>query len=337
MTGQSIVVLLLVVIASCAVTVHAADDDPRFKQLVPADAKVEKLAGGMKFVEGPVWMPEDDGGHLIFSDIPANKLMKWDGKQLSTYRDDSHNTNGNTRDREGRLISCEHSTRRVTRTEKNGWIMVLADTLNEKKFNSPNDVVVKSDGSIWFTDPTYGTPKGEAAEIDGRFVYLLDPDSKRVTKIAEGFDQPNGLCFSPDEMKLYVADSGKPHHIRAFDVRAPLRPAKNQPADDTLVLAVPPRDWMLQGGEPLCVIDKGAPDGIRCDEQGNIWSSAGDGVHVFAPDGKLLGKIPVPETPANLCFGGDDGKTLFVTARTSLYSIKTNVRGATRKDDKVTR
>jgi gluconolactonase len=227
---------------------------------------------------------------------------------MMTFREDSRNTNGNTRDRENRLISCEHSARRVTRTEEDGTITVLADRFDGKRFNSPNDAVVKSDdGSIWFTDPTYGTPKGAAKEVDGRYVYRIDPQTKRVTKVAHGFDQPNGLALSPDEKKLYVADSGKPRNIRAFDVND---------------------DGTLSGGGVLCVIDNGAPDGIRCDERGNIWSSAGDGVHVFAPDGKRLGKIPVPETPANLCFGGADGKTLFITARTSLYSIETNVRGA---------
>ena len=295
---------------ACVAVARAADaPSDAFKQLVPPDARVEKLAGDMKFTEGPVWT-DDDGGYLVFSDIPASELKRWDAKDgLKTFRAESHNTNGNTRDREGRLISCEHSARRVTRTEKDGSITVLAEKVDGKRFNSPNDPVVKSDGSIWFTDPTYGTPKGEAKEIDGRYVYRLDPETKAVTKVAEGFDQPNGLAFSPDEKRLYVADSGKPRHIRAFDVTA---------------------DGTLTGGDVLCAIDKGVPDGIRCDAHGNIWSSAGDGVHIFAPDGKLLAKIEVPEGPANLCFGGADGKTVFITARTSLYSIKANVRGAAR-------
>jgi gluconolactonase len=308
--------ILLVLLMS--VTTLRAEDAERFKQLVPPDAKVEKLAGGMQFIEGPVWIPSgsgegDAGGYLVFSDIPASELKRWDAKNgVQTFRADTHQTNGNTRDREGRIVSCEHAARRVTRAEKNGSTTVLAEKLEGKKFNSPNDPVVKSDGSIWFTDPTYGTPKGEAKEIDGRFVYRVDPQSKQVTKVADGFDQPNGLAFSPDEKKLYVADSGKPHHIRAFDVKD---------------------DGTLGGGDVLCVIDKGAPDGVRCDEHGNIWSSAGDGVHIFAPDGKLIGKIAVPETPANLCFGGEDGKTLFMTARTSLYSVKTNVRGKKPNDE----
>jgi gluconolactonase len=300
-------IALLVAMSTLTTFVSAAADEEAMKKLVPPDAKVEQLAGGMKFTEGPVWMD----GYLVFSDIPSNELKRWDPKAgLSTFRTPSNNTNGNTRDREGRLISCEHSSRRVTRTETGGSITVLADKFDGKRFNSPNDPVVKSDGSIWFTDPTYGTPRGEAKEIDGRYVYRLDPETKRVTKVADGFDQPNGLAFSPDEKRLYVADSGKPHHIRAFDVSA---------------------DGTLGGGDVLCVIDTGIPDGIRCDEHGNIWSSAGDGVHVFAPDGKRLGKINVPEGPANLCFGGNDGKTLFITARSSLYAIKTNVRGAERR------
>lgn len=274
-----------------------ANDNP----LVPPDAKVEKLAGGMQFIEGPVWMD----GALVFSDIPANKLMKWDGKEVTVFREPSNHTNGNTLDRDGNLISCEHSSRRVTRMRSGGF-EVLTDEFEGKKFNSPNDAAVKSDGTIWFTDPTYGTPKGETKELDGRFVFRLDPNSKKVVKVADGFDMPNGICFSPDEKRLYVADSGKPRHIRAFDVKD---------------------DGTLSGGEVFCVIDKGGPDGIRCDEKGNIWSSAGDGVQIFSPEGKLIGRIAVPESPANLCFGGPDGKTLFITARTSLYSIPTHVKG----------
>ena len=276
--------------------------------VVAPDAKVQKLAGGMKFTEGPVWSDAlPVGGFLVFSDIPSNELKRWDAKNgLATFRADSHNTNGNTRDRDGRLISCEHSARRVTRTESDGSITVLAERYEGKKFNSPNDVVVKSDGSIWFTDPTYGTPRGEAKEIDGCFVYRIDPKTKAVTKVADGFDQPNGLCFSPDEKKLYIADSGKPRHIRVFDVT----------------------DGGALTGDVFCTIDTGGPDGIRCDEQGNLWSTAGDGVHVFSPDGKLIQRIAVPETPANLGFGGENGRILFITARTSLYSIPTNVRGA---------
>lgn len=291
------------------VTLTRAEDDP-FRQLIPADAKVEKLATGMKFTEGPVWITWKDS-FLIFSDIPSNELKRWNAaKELTTFREDSRGANGNTSDREGRLISCEHAARRIVRLEReNGSFTVLADRFEGKRFNSPNDAVVKSNGSIWFTDPTYGTPPGEPKEIDGRYVYRIDPETKQVTKVADGFDQPNGLCFSPNETKLYIADSGKPRHIRVFDI---------QP------------DHALTDGAVFCTIDEGVPDGIRCDEKGNVWSSAGDGVQVFAPDGKRIGRVPVPESPANLCFGGEDGKTLFITARTSLYAIRTNVGGVKR-------
>lgn len=274
--------------------------------LVPDGAKVEKLAGGMKFCEGPVWT-ENDGGYLVFSDIPQSKLMKWDGKTLTTFRENSHETNGNTRDREERLISCQHAARRVVRIDKNVET-TLAERFDGKRFNSPNDCVVKTDGSIWFTDPSYGTPKGDAKEIGGCHVYRIAPGTNEVTKVADGFDMPNGLCFSPDEKTLYIADSGKPHHIRKFNVNGD----------------------KLDGGEVFCVIDNGVPDGIRCDEQGNVWSSAGDGAQVFSPDGELITRVLCPESPANLCFGGADGKTLFMTARTSLYAVQTNVRGAVR-------
>ena len=291
------------------VTPLMAQDNDAMKQLLPPDAKVEKLAGGMQFIEGPVWT-DADGGYLVFSDIPANELKRWDRKgSLTTFTSDTQGTNGNTRDASDRIVSCRHTSRRVMRFESDGSMTVLADSFEGKKFNSPNDVVVKSDGTIWFTDPTYGTPKDEPKELPGHFVFRIDPATKKVAKVAEGFDQPNGLCFSPDEKKLYIADSGKPRHIRTFDVK---------------------EDGTLAGGDQFCKIDKGAPDGIRCDEHGNVWSSAGDGVHIFSPDGKLIGKIAVPETPANLCFGGADGKTLFMTARTSLCSIKTLVHGASR-------
>jgi gluconolactonase len=290
---------------------RAADFDVRdqeaFAKLVPADAKVEKVASGMKFVEGPVWT-NADGGYLVFSDIPSSELKRWDEKGgLQTYRKPSNETNGNTRDRDGRLISCEHAGRKVVIEEKPGEVKTLCDSFEGKKFNSPNDAVVKSDGSVWFTDPPYGTPKDQKREIDKQGVYRFH-DGK-VTMAASDFDMPNGLCFSPDEKKLYIADSGKPHHIRVFDVV----------------------DNELKNGKIFCVIDKGVPDGIRCDEQGNVWSSAGEGVQIFSPEGKLIGKILVPEVPANLCFGGADGKTLFITARHSLYSIKTLVTGATSK------
>lgn len=281
--------------------------EPKLADLVP-DLKVKKLASGMKFIEGPVWT-DADGGYLVFSDIPASELKKWTGTfdgKLSTDRIFTNQTNGNTRDREGRLLSCEHQARRVSRTQPDG-LQLLVDNWQGKKFNSPNDIIVKSDGSIWFTDPTYGLEKRKQ-EIPGQYVFRFDDSTSTATPVVKDFDQPNGLCFGPDEKKLYIADSGKPHHIRVFDVSA---------------------DNQLTNSKIFCIIDNGVPDGIRCDAHGNLWSSAGDGIHIFAPTGALIGKIPVPETPANLAFGGSDGKTLFITARTSLYAIKTNVPGAT--------
>ena len=301
----------LLTVAACAVYfVSAAADfeiknEAEFKKIIPAQAKIEKLVGGFGFVEGPVWISKKEG-YLVFSDIPANHLIKWSKETGATiFRDDSHNANGNTIDRKNRLVTAEHSGRRISLTEEDGTIKTAVSDYEGKKLNSPNDVVVKSDDTIWFTDPDYGLG-GNKREIDGNYVYRFDPKSKVVTALAKDFDKPNGLCFSPDEKKLYVADSGKPHHIRVFDVQ---------------------KDGTLANEKVFCVIDKGVPDGIRCDADGRVWSSAGDGVQIFAKDGSLIGKILVPESPANLCFGGKDGKTLFITSQSSLYAIETSVRG----------
>ena len=279
-----------------------------FKKIIPEGAKVQKEASGFGFVEGPTWI-KSGGGFLVFSDIPNNKIMKWTAKDgVTVFREDSKNSNGNTTDPDGLLVSAQHGSRSVTRTEKDGKITTLAEKYNDKALNSPNDVVVKSDGTIWFTDPDYGIPKGQTKEQDGNWVYRFDPKSKslKVLFTEKIFDKPNGLAFSPDEKTLYIADSGAPRLIRSFEAR---------------------EDGTVAGGEVFCKIDKGGPDGIRCDADGRVWSSAGDGVHIFDAKGKLVGKILVPETPANLCFGGEDGKTLLITARKSLYSIKTNVSG----------
>ena len=283
-----------------------------FAKLVPPDARVEKLVGGMQFTEGPVWIPLH-GGFVVFSDIPGNELKTWSAKKgLKTFRKPSGHGNGNTLDREGHLITCHHfPIRAVTITDDaTAQSRLLVDQFQGKRFNSPNDVVVKSDDSVWFTDPTYGLKQGKP-ELDKNYVFRLDRKTNQLSIVASDFDMPNGLCFSPDEKRLYIADSGKPHHVRVFDVQD---------------------DGTLKGGEVFCVIDKGVPDGMRCDQSGNLWSSAGDGIHVFSPDGTLLGKILVDETPANLCFGGPDGKTLFIAARTSLYAIKTAITGAGRKN-----
>ena len=279
------------------------------EEFVAPGAAVEKLAGDMKFTEGPVWLPQE--GVLVFSDIPASEMKRWSPTGgVTTFRAPSAEANGNTLDREGRLITCEHKGRRVARQERDGTVVTLAERHDGKRFNSPNDVVVKSDGSIWFTDPGYGLPRdGKAREMDGNYVYRLDPATGGVTRVADGFEKPNGLCFSPDEKTLYVSDTGAGKHIRAFDVGA---------------------DGTLSGSRVLCVVTNGVPDGIRCDEAGRIWSSAGDGIWIFAPSGERVGFIAVPESPANLCFGGPDGRTLFITARKSLYSVRVTTRGAGR-------
>ncbi|HEX8911917.1 MAG TPA: SMP-30/gluconolactonase/LRE family protein [Humisphaera sp.] len=285
----------------------------------PASAKLRKLAGGLKFVEGPVWVPSaaaaagEAGGVLVFSDIPGNALMKYDPaepdekKRLSTYRTPSEYTNGNAIDAEGRLIHACHGLRCVQRSGKDGKVETLVETVDGKRFNSPNDVVVAKDGAIYFTDPPYGVPKGQQRELDYHGVFRFDPAAKKLTVLAKDVQFPNGIALSPDGKTLYVARSDpKEPVIRAYDLKP---------------------DGTLGDGKDLCRIEKGGPDGIRVDADGRIWSSGGDGVSVFSPAGKLLGKILVPEVPANLAFGGKDGRTLFVTARTGLYAIDVKVGG----------
>ena len=291
----------------------AADIEPIDKEeaakALALDAKVEKLATGFKFIEGPVWVPKDDG-YLIFSDIPANELKKWTASGgVSLFRFPSHNANGNTLDLKDRLVTAEHSGRRISFTTRKENVKSVVDDFNGKKFNSPNDVVVKSDGTFWFTDPDYGLPKDATKEQEANHVFRFDEKQKSITALVSDFDKPNGLCFSPDEKLLYVADSGKPHHIRVFQVRD---------------------DGQLANGKVFCVINPGGPDGIRCDAQGRIWSSSGNGVQVFLPNGTLIAKVNLPEAAANLCFGGSDGHSLFMTARTSLYRVKTLTTGAPR-------
>jgi gluconolactonase len=260
----------------------------------------------MRFVEGPVWIPGDEG-HLIFSDIPANELKLWHPVSgLATFRNPSGNANGNTLDLENRLVTAEHGNRRVSLTERDGSVRTIVDSFDGKKLNSPNDVVVKSDGTFWFTDPDYGI-RQEHKEQPGNFVYRFDPRNDTLLPLVKDFDKPNGLCFSPEETLLYCADSGRPRHIRTFDIQ---------------------QDATLANGRVFCEINAGVPDGIRCDSDGRVWSSAGDGIHIFALDGSLIGRILVPESPANLCFGGTDGRTLFITARNSLYSIPVKVKAA---------
>ncbi len=296
---------------------HFEVHDARFTALFVGSAQLEELDSSCRWAEGPVWF--DDMQCLLWSDIPNQRMMRWvpDGG-VSVFRSPSNFSNGNTRDRQGRLVSCEHGPRRVTRTEPDGSITILADSFEGKRLNSPNDVVVRSDGTIWFTDPTYGILSDYEGyksdpEQSRRNVYRLDPDSGELTAVVGDFLQPNGLAFSVDETRLYIADSGASHdpaaprHIRVFDV-------------------VDGRT--LTNGRVFCSIDTGIPDGIRVDNKGNLWSSAGDGVHCFSPDATLLGKIKVPQTVANLTFGGPRRNRLFITATRSVYAIYLTTNGA---------
>jgi gluconolactonase len=291
--------------------------DDRFRHLIVPSSGLEELYSDCRWAEGPVWF--SDLQCLIWSDIPNQRMLRWvkDGG-VSVFRTPSNFANGNTRDRQGRLVSCEHGGRRVTRTEIDGSITVLADSYEGKRLNSPNDVVVRSDGSVWFTDPTYGIKsdyEGFRAEPEQatRNVYRLDPETGEIDAVVTDFGQPNGIAFSPDEKILYVADSSSSHdpsaprHIRAFDV-------------------VDGRQ--LKNSRVFCDIDNGLADGFRVDVDGNVWTSAGDGVHCFGPDGKLLGKILLPQTAANLTFGGPRRNQLFITATKSLYAIFLATTGA---------
>ena len=285
--------------------------------LIPPDAKVKKLADGMKFTEGPVWVADvsvPGGGSVFFSDQPTDATMIWNPRDgLKVHEKPAGHPNGHTLDLEGFVIGCREYEQRVVRFDRKlQTYATIVDKWDGKHFNSPNDVVVKRDGTIWFTDPPYNMPKGSTKEMPGNYVFRFDPKTKEVKTVATDFDRPNGLAFSPDEKILYIADSGRPRHIRKFTVN-----------DDGTLAGSPPESSVH------CKIDRGVPDGIRVDEKGNVWSSAGDGIQIFAPDGHLLGKIPVPESPANLCFGGADGHTCFITARTSLYSIPTLVTDGT--------
>ncbi len=285
--------------------------DPRFNACLIGHARVERLWTGARWSEGPAWFAA--GRYLIWSDIPNDRMLRWDAcdGSVSVFRAPSMNSNGNTVDRQGRLVSCEHRGRRVTRTEHDGRITVLADSHKGKRLNSPNDAVVKSDGSIWFTDPPYGILidyEGAQAEsaIGANHVYRIDGATGEIGIVADDFDKPNGLAFSPDESVLYVADTGASHdpagpkHIRAFDVK--------------------PKGRSLGTSRVFAECSAGLFDGFRLDSDGRIWTSAGDGVHCYTPDGALIGKIRIPELVANVCFGGKDLNRLFICGTTSLYS-----------------
>ena len=291
---------------------------PSFLRYRPFNATVERLATGCRWSEGPVWF--GDGRSLLWSDIPNNRIMRWDEETgtVGVFRHPSGYANGNTRDRQGRLVTCEHGGRRVTRTEYDGGLTVLAEFWEGKRLNSPNDVVVKSDNSIWFTDPPFGIHtnyEGNMAEQEiPAHVYRLDPATGRATAVQDTVLGPNGLCFSPDESKLYMVESrGVPSRtIRVFDVV------------DGVSLA---------NGRVLVDAGPGTPDGLRCDVDGNLWCGWGmgtpelDGVRVFNPDGEAIGHIDLPERCANLCFGGAKRNRLFMAASHSLYAVYVNTQG----------
>jgi gluconolactonase len=293
--------------------------DPSFTKYRLNLAKVERIASGMRWSEGPAWF--GDGRFLLWSDIPNNRMMKWDEETgaVSVFRKPSNYSNGNTRDRQGRLITCEHDARRVTRTEYDGAITIIADTFDGKPLNSPNDAVCKSDGSIWFTDPPFGILgyyEGHMATVElPTNVYRWDPHTKQLAVATGDVSRPNGLAFSPDESKLYVVEAGvTPRVIRAFDVQA---------------------GGTLGGGRTLATAEPdGSPDGLRVDVDGNLWVGWGmgkqglDGVSIFNPEGKPIGRIDLPERCANLCFGGRHRNRLFMCGSTSVYSLFVNTQGA---------
>ena len=292
--------------------------DERFERLYSSNAHLHRLYTGCRWAEGPAYFPA--GRYLIWSDIPNNRMLRFDecNGEVSNFRSPSNNSNGNTVDRQGRLVTCEHGGRRVSRTEHDGRIVCIADRHDGKRLNSPNDVVVKSDGSIWFTDPTYGIDsdyEGDPAEseIGASHVYRVDPQSDAIRIVADDFIKPNGLAFSPDEKKLYIADTGRTHgrhhpaHIRVFDVR---------------------EDGTLRGGGVFADSTAGLFDGFRFDDAGRLWSSSAEGVHCFHPDGTLVGKVLVPEVVSNICFGGIKRNQLFICGTTSLYSLHLHVNGA---------
>ena len=290
--------------------------DPRFQGCRLPNAAAERIATGCRWAEGPVWF----GDHrcLLWSDIPNDRMLRWDeaSGEVSVFRSPSGNANGHTRDRQGRLVSCEHRTRRVTRTEHDGAISVLADRFDGRPLNAPNDVVVASDGSVWFTDPGYGILsdyEGRRAALElPTAVYRLDQERGRAEPVVQDLERPNGLCFAPGETRLYVVDSGSPRTIHVYDVA----------------------EGRVGAGRRFADMSPGSSDGIRCDTEGNLWASAGgggdgyDGVHVFAPDGTLIGQVLLPEACANLCFGGVAGNRLFMAASRSIYALYVNATGA---------
>jgi gluconolactonase len=294
-------------------------EDPRFERYILHNAALERLVDGCRWTEGPVWF--GDSRCILFSDIPNNRILRWsESGGVSVHQAPSEFANGGTRDAQGRLVSCLHGARALVRTEIDGTSTVLVDRYRGKRLNSPNDVVVKSDGTIWFTDPHYGIMtdyEGHRAEQElPCHVYRFDPQTGAMEVVADSFDGPNGIAFSPDERRLYVAETGAmfnskaDRHIRVFDVSSD--------------------GARLHGERVFHTVDNGAADGFRCDVDGNLWTSAADGVHCIAPSGQRLGKLLVPEKVANLTFGGRMRNRLFICASTSLYAVYLNCRGAQR-------
>jgi len=285
--------------------------DARFQAVVAASLEFERLVGGCIFTEGPLWHRRDR--YLLFSDMPGDHLRRWSANDgVSTFRQPCNKSNGLAWDNQGRLIACEHASSSLTRTEADGGITVLASHFGDKQLNSPNDVVVKRDGAIYFSDPSYGRMEHfgvpRPLELDFRGVYRLEPDTGALRLIAQDFAQPNGLCFSLDERRLFVNDTER-QHIRVFEVAA----------DGTLANG---RVWANTLGE-----GPGAPDGMKVDSAGNVYCCGPGGIHVLAPDATALGVIQVPEVTANFCWGDDDLRSLFIAASTSIYRIRVNTPG----------
>jgi len=285
--------------------------DPRFKSVVGDSVSFERIANGFLFTEGPLWHPGEQS--LLFSDMPGDHMRKWtEGTGVTTFRKPCAQSNGLTWDREGRVIVCEHATSCLTRIEPDGRVTVLASHHDGKELNSPNDVVVKSDGGIYFTDPIYGRKEyygnPRPLQLDFRGVYRAEPDGRKLTLLADDFGQPNGLCFSLDEQRLFVNDTER-KHIRVFDIAA----------DGTLRNGKVWAETVGEGG--------GAPDGMKIDIEGNVYCCGPGGIHVFAPDAVCLGVIRMPEQTANFCFGDGDFRSLYVTASSSVYRIRVRIPG----------
>ena len=286
--------------------------ESNFKLMINDNSQLMTLYSGAEWSEGPVFIKNRN--MVVWSDIPNDRMLSWTPNAgVEIFRSPSGYSNGNFLDLQGQLLTCEHGNRRISRTNKNGEVVTIVDNFNGKKLNSPNDLVVKSDGSIWFTDPPYGILSDKEghksdSELEGNFVFRYDPIVDKLTLISDDFDKPNGIAFSPDEKLLYIADSGNPKNIRVFNV-----------SED---------GESINKGRVFAEISPGVPDGFRVDTDGNVFTSASDGIQVFTPSGVMLGKILVPERTANCAFGGKNRETLFITASTSLYSIVMNVKGA---------